>query len=211
MNKNTTTKTANKTAKKVTVLNAQTLEALHKELATLKTKGETAHNNDIARAKSLYKIKSEELFKCEGNCDNFKEWYNKYHDGTLYGITYKTACILINTYKNVWTVKEFKTLPLAIACRLASICKDEAKRDEVKRLVKEGKITPNTSQRAVNTLLKDEGLMQSKTAVAAQDSTPEEVLEALARVNKYLNDTCKDKSILAQWAILKEALNKEEK
>ena len=211
MDTNKNNKTANKTTNKVTVLNAQTLEALHTELGNLKAKGTTAHNTDVSRARSLYKIKFEELYKCEGNCDNFKEWYNKYHDGTLYGITYKTACILINTYKNVWTVKELKSLPLAVACRLASVCKDEAKCAEVKKLVKEGKITPQTSQRAVNTLLKNEGLMEAKVATAPQDNTPEEVLEALAKVNKYLKDNCKDKAILAQWTILKDALNKAEK
>lgn len=196
---------------KTTVLNGQTIEALNKEMNVLKNKATTAHNTDVARAKALYTIKEQELYKCEGNKDNFKEWFNVVHDGTIYGITYKTACIYVNVYKNVWTVKELKDLPLSVACRLASVCKNKDKLEAVKALVAKGKITPQTSQRAVNTLLKNEGLMEDKTATAPQDNTSEAVLEALARVNKYLVDNCKDKAILDHWKVIKEELNKNEK
>ena len=195
---------------KVTVLNAQTIESLNKELNVLKAKSETSLKADIARAKALYKIKSEELYKCDTASAerSFKEWYTVTRDGTIYGVTYKSACILINTYANVWTDKNLSDMPLATACRLASVCKTEEGKKSVKALKAKGKITPTMTQNAINDLLKAEGLVKAKNAVESapaphsDDVVSEELKTALALVNAYLVNNCKDKNILSQWDII---------
>lgn len=188
-------------------LDGQTVETLNKALKVLKDKSTTSLNADIARGKALAKIKNEELYKVELADGSFKEWYNKVHDGQIYGVTYKTACILVNTYNNVWSDKELSDLPLATACRLASVCKTEDGKKAVKKLKSEGKITSEMTQRAINDLLKAEGLMKEKKTESAptphsDDAISEEVLTALSLVGSYLKNNCKDKNILNQWDII---------
>jgi hypothetical protein len=214
----TATKTANTkdnknevTKLKTTKLNAQTIDMLNKQLDVLKTKGKSALVNDIARAKALHTIKETALYECDGS-KSFRDWYNIKHDGTIYGITYKSACILINTYANVWTHKVFKDLPLSIACRMSSVCKNADKLKECERLVAEGKIKPTMTQNAINELLKAEGIMSAKPktesapAPRQSDISTDELNVALAMVGSFMKSHCKDEDIMSKWNVILEAL-----
>ena len=200
-----------KDTKKVITMDAQTVDNLNKQFKVLERKGADALKTDIARAKALYTIKSAELFKCEKADGSFKEWYNTVHDGTLYGITYKSACILINVYANVWSDADLCDLPMSIACRLASVCKSEDKAKKVKALKAKGKITPSMTQRAMNDLLKSEGLMTAKVntdsapAPRTSDGDNDALMTALSLVNAYMTENCKNDNILKQWNVILDA------
>ena len=204
-------KTTNNTKAKVTTLNAQTIEMLNAQLDIIKSKGVTSLNADIARAKALYTIKDTALYECD-NCKSFKEWYNKKYDGTIYGITYKSACILINTYANVWSHKAFKALPLSIACRMASACKNADNVKACEKLVTEGKIKPDMTQNAINDLLKSEGIVKAKTdnlsapTPKTSDADNDAVKVALAMVNAFMKSNCKDETIMNNWNVILDAL-----
>lgn len=197
---------------KMIKLDGQTVASLEKAMNVLKAKGATAHKTDVARAKALYKIKEERLYIVEGTDYSFKEWFNIVHDGTIYGITYKTACLLINAYAYVWSDKDLSEIPMSIALRMTKACKTSDGKKAIKALVKEGKITPSTTQRAINDILKDKGLMSEKKKVdkapapKTGEGISEDVKVALAIVNTYMQKNCKDNNTLMQWDVIKEYL-----
>ena len=191
-----------------TVCTAQTRSELDKQLAIIKKNDTT--KTQIKRAKALYTIAENKLFVVDG-AESFREWYNDKNDGTIYGVTYKSALNLINTYKYVWSVKEFKEFPESIATRMITPCKTEKGVKALKALVENEKLKADMTQNAVNELLKKEKLIVPKDGVSrgkkkgSENSMTAELKTALSLCNAYMENNCKNEAIMKQWKIILDA------
>ena len=95
---------------------------------------------------------------------------------------------------------------------MASACKNADNVKACERLVAEGKIKADMTQNAINDLLKAEGIVKAKTdnlsapTPKTSDADNDAVKVALAMVNAFMKNNCKDKTIMDNWNVILDAL-----
>ena len=160
----------------------------------------TKTSKDVAAI--LNDIMVNEIYR-DDNVDSFKAWFDKYNDN-IEGIGYKQAKQLVDILNHVWNHPELENIPSGVASALVSACKKDA--NKVIALAKAGKLTRNTSQKAVREMLVKEGLRKGDvTSTKASDET---LIEALAKVNTFLKKAKADADTMKAWDTIKEALDK---
>lgn len=151
----------------------------------------------------LNDIMVNESYKDIEGCDSFKAWFDMNNDN-IEGIGYKQAKQLVDILNHVWKHPELENIPSGVASALVSACKKDA--DKVIALAKAGKLTRNTSQKAVREMLVKEGLRKGDiTSTKASDET---LIEALAKVNTFLKKAKADADTMKAWDTIKEAIDK---
>lgn len=161
----------------------------------------TKTSKDVATI--LNDIMVNESYKDIEGCDSFKAWFDMNNDN-IEGIGYKQAKQLVDILNHVWNHPELENIPSGVASALVSACKKDA--NKVIALAKAGKLTRNTSQKAVREMLVKEGLRKGDvTSTKASDET---LIEALIKVNTFLKKAKADADTMKAWDAIKEALDK---
>ncbi len=146
-------------------------------------------------------------------CTSLKAWFDLNHDN-IEGIGYKQAKQLIDINNHVWNIPELADIPSGVASALVSACKKDSAK--VVALAKKGKITRNTSQKAIRDLLVKEGLRKDSAKVVAEGKN--DIVANIAIVEKAIsivianyekkNNTDNAKALKIAWDNIKVALDK---